>query len=196
VLVDDLHGDVAGLDGHGLACVANADLYALPGNLDAVAAGHLPLDRQPRGRERIWPGQADALDPLPLVGRDGAGKGAPQDAVIAGCFQQGLHSVLAQPAPLKSGSTIQPISEIIPVPASCRHSATDPATCAASSPGMIILIQDVSALAAATSRRTLSSMPSGESGPPRSAIMTASLRIPHISLHIAELNIAKAHKTI
>jgi hypothetical protein len=40
--------------------VANADLDALPGNLDAAAAGHLPLDRQPRGRERIWPGQADA----------------------------------------------------------------------------------------------------------------------------------------
>jgi hypothetical protein len=63
-------------------CVANADLDALPGNLDAAAAGHLPLDRRPRSRERIWPGQADALDPVPLAGRDGAGKGAPQDAVL------------------------------------------------------------------------------------------------------------------
>ncbi len=82
MLVDDLHGGIAEFDCHGLACVANADLDALPGKLDAAAAGHLPLDRQPRSRERIWPGQADALDPVPLVGRDGAGKDAPQDAVL------------------------------------------------------------------------------------------------------------------
>jgi hypothetical protein len=69
VLVDNLHGGIAEFDCHGLACVANADLDALPGNLDAAAAGHLPLDHQPRSRERIWPGQAAAAAPRPRTRR-------------------------------------------------------------------------------------------------------------------------------
>ena len=30
----------------------------------------------------VWPGEADALETVPLAGRDGAGQGAPQDAVL------------------------------------------------------------------------------------------------------------------
>ena len=35
-----------------------------------------------RLRERLWSGEADALELVPLAGRDGAGQGAPQDAVL------------------------------------------------------------------------------------------------------------------
>jgi hypothetical protein len=38
-------------DGDGLACMGHADLDALAGDLDAAAAGHLPLDGQARSRE-------------------------------------------------------------------------------------------------------------------------------------------------
>jgi hypothetical protein len=82
VLVDDPHAGVAEFDGDGLAGVAEADLDALTGDLHAAAAGDSPLDRQARLRQGVWPGEADALEFVPLAGRDGAGQGAPQDAVL------------------------------------------------------------------------------------------------------------------
>jgi hypothetical protein len=44
VLVDDAQAGVAELNGDNLAGVGEADLDALPGDLDAAAAGDLPLD--------------------------------------------------------------------------------------------------------------------------------------------------------
>lgn len=61
MLADDPQGRVAEFDGDGLAGVAEADLDALAGNLDAAAAGDLPLDGQAGLRQRVWPGEADAL---------------------------------------------------------------------------------------------------------------------------------------
>src|SRR5262245_59340435 len=72
VLVDDAQGGVAELDGDGLPGVAEADLDALAGDLDAAAAGDPPLDGQARLWQRPWSGQADALQPVALAGRDRA----------------------------------------------------------------------------------------------------------------------------
>jgi hypothetical protein len=56
VLADDPQGRVAGFDGDGLGGVD-----ALAGDLDAAAAGDLPLDGQAGLRQRVWPGEADTL---------------------------------------------------------------------------------------------------------------------------------------
>lgn len=82
MLADDPQARVAEFDGDGLAGMAEADLDALAGDLDAAAAGDLPLDGQAGLRQRVWPGKADALQTVPLAGRDRAGQGAPQDAVL------------------------------------------------------------------------------------------------------------------
>ena len=73
VLVDDAQGRVAELDGHGFPGVAEADLDALAGDLDPAAAGDPPLDGQAWLWQRAGPGQADALQPVALAGRDRAG---------------------------------------------------------------------------------------------------------------------------
>jgi hypothetical protein len=54
--------------------VAEADLDALAGDLDAAAAGDLPLDGQAGLRQRVWPGEADALQPVPLARGIGQGR--------------------------------------------------------------------------------------------------------------------------
>jgi hypothetical protein len=56
VLVDDPQRGDAELDGDGLPGVGEADLDALAGDLDAAAAGYLPLDSSAGRRERVWPG--------------------------------------------------------------------------------------------------------------------------------------------
>jgi hypothetical protein len=50
--------------------VAQAGLDALAGDLDAAATGDLPLDSQARLRQKVWPGEAHALQAVPLAGRD------------------------------------------------------------------------------------------------------------------------------
>jgi hypothetical protein len=82
MLIDDPDCGLGKLDGDGLASVAEADLDALACDLDAAAAGYPPLDCQAELRQRVWPGKADALQPVPLTGRDGARQGLPQDAVL------------------------------------------------------------------------------------------------------------------
>src|SRR5215831_13037746 len=52
VRADDPQGGVAGLDGDDAPGVRQADVDALAGDLDAAAAGHLPLDDQPGGWQR------------------------------------------------------------------------------------------------------------------------------------------------
>ena len=81
-----------------LPCVAEADLDALVGDLDAAPAGDFPLDRHAGGRQRLRTGEADALELVPLAGRDGTGQGAPQDAVLG----EDVHDLVveAEPGPL------------------------------------------------------------------------------------------------
>jgi hypothetical protein len=74
VLIDDRQGGVTELDGDGLAGVAEANPDPLAGYLDAAAAGHLPLDVEAGGRQRLRSGEADALELVPLAGRDGQGR--------------------------------------------------------------------------------------------------------------------------
>src|SRR6185437_9459650 len=68
---------VLGEDGDGLARVGHAGLDALAGDLDAAPAGYPPLHGDGRWRQRGGPGQADALQPVPLAWWDGTGQGAP-----------------------------------------------------------------------------------------------------------------------
>jgi hypothetical protein len=75
-------GGLFEFDGDRLAGVGEADLDALAADLDAAAAGDLPPDGQAGLRERVRSGEADALQPVPLAGLDGAGQRPPQDAVL------------------------------------------------------------------------------------------------------------------
>ncbi len=78
VRIDDLQGGVVEFDADDLPGVGQADLDALAGDPDAAAAGHLPLDGQAGGRQRLRPGKPDALQ-LCAAGRAGrARQGAPQ----------------------------------------------------------------------------------------------------------------------
>jgi len=61
--------------------VAEADLDALARDLDAAAAGYPPLDCQAGPWQLVWAGEADAVQPVSLTGRDGARQCPPQDAV-------------------------------------------------------------------------------------------------------------------
>ena len=72
VLIDDAQAGVAGLDGDGLPGVAEADLDALAGDLDAAPAGHPPLDGARSRRQRLG-SEADSLQPVPLARRNRAG---------------------------------------------------------------------------------------------------------------------------
>jgi hypothetical protein len=74
VLVDDPQGGAVEFGGDNLAGVGEADLDALAGYLDAAAAGDLPLDSLGLWREWFWPGEADALELVPLAWRIGAGR--------------------------------------------------------------------------------------------------------------------------
>src|SRR5262249_19172961 len=69
-------------DGDDLACVGHADLDALAGDLDAAPAGDPPLHGLAGIWQRVWPGQADSLEPVALAGRDGTRQGAPQHPVL------------------------------------------------------------------------------------------------------------------
>lgn len=61
VLVDDPQRRITGLDSDSFPGVAEADLDALAGDLDAATTGNLPLDSLCGWRNRLWSGQADSL---------------------------------------------------------------------------------------------------------------------------------------
>jgi hypothetical protein len=85
VAVDyDLEVDVLADDGGGLARVDHSGVDLLPGDQERAAAGHPPLhgDRT-SGLGRQGAGAAGSAQPVPVCGRDGAGQGAQQVAVVA-----------------------------------------------------------------------------------------------------------------
>ena len=82
VRVGDPQRGVAGFDGDDAPGMGQADLDALAGDPDGAAAGDLPLDDRAGGRQRLRAGQPDALQLVPLAGRDRARQGAPQHAVL------------------------------------------------------------------------------------------------------------------
>jgi hypothetical protein len=86
---------VVEVDRDNLAGVGEADLDVLPGDLNAAAAGDLPLDGLGLWREWVWPGEADALELVPLAWRDRAGQSAPQDAVLG----DDVHDLAVEPDP-------------------------------------------------------------------------------------------------
>ena len=92
------------IDGDDLAGVGHADLDALAGDLDAAAGGDPPLDGDGGFGQRGGPGQADALEPVPLAGRDGAGQGAPQHAVLGEDVHQLAVEAQAGPLPGQRGA--------------------------------------------------------------------------------------------
>jgi hypothetical protein len=63
----------------------------------------LPLNGQPWSWEGFWSGEADALERVPLAGRDGAGQGAPQDAVLGDDMHHLTVEADAGPLPRASG---------------------------------------------------------------------------------------------
>jgi len=65
-----------------ISCVGHADLDALAGDLDAAAGGDPPLHRRGGAGQGGGSGQAHPLQPVAPGGRDGAGQGAPQHAVL------------------------------------------------------------------------------------------------------------------
>jgi hypothetical protein len=71
MLVDDPQGRVGKLDGDDHACVTEADLDVLAGDLDAAAAGYPPLDCRAELWQRAGPDEADAWPPVPLRGGTG-----------------------------------------------------------------------------------------------------------------------------
>src|SRR5215472_12445812 len=95
---------VLGDDGDDLAGMGHADLDALAGDLDAAAGGDPPLDGDGGFGQGCGPGQADALQAVALAGRDGAGQGAPQHAVLGDDVHQLAVQADAGPLPGQRGA--------------------------------------------------------------------------------------------